>query len=259
MSSTKEKGDPKDERAPLKYLARYLTEGNPTLVDVAQTAALLAERGLSKQVPTTPMSPSPGHRLCCFARAPMRGSARHLDGVCQAVTPHVIELRGDVMRVRLLTFPVAALCLLLGVSGCGGDDSDPSEVSAAAVEQIDAICDEWRETLDAREAFPVEDFDTENRAAEDLPRVGGYLASGQSAAEEALESIRTLPPSAEVQPEIDALVAALERELASLKAQTSFAQAGDVEQFVASLDEAVASQGAVEAASEELGGTSCAF
>ena len=41
-----EKGDPKYERAALKYLARYLTEGEPSLADVAQMAALLAERSL---------------------------------------------------------------------------------------------------------------------------------------------------------------------------------------------------------------------
>jgi len=37
---------PKYERAALKYLARYLTEGDPSLADVAQMAALLAERSL---------------------------------------------------------------------------------------------------------------------------------------------------------------------------------------------------------------------
>ena len=163
------------------------------------------------------------------------------------------------MRVRLLALAVAAVCLLLGVSACGGGDSDSSDASAAVAEQIDAICDDWREALDAREEFPVEDFDTENPAAVDLPPVGDYLASGQSAAEDALESIRNLSASADVQAEVDALVSALERELESLKAQTGFAQAGDVEQFVASLDEAVASQGTVEAASEEIGATSCAF
>jgi hypothetical protein len=41
-----EKGDPKYERAALKYLARYMAEGNPSLADVAQIAAVLAERGL---------------------------------------------------------------------------------------------------------------------------------------------------------------------------------------------------------------------
>ena len=102
------------------------------------------------------------------------------------------------MRVRLLAFPVAAVCLLLGVSACGGNDSDSSDASAAVVEQIDAICDDWREALDAREEFPVEDFDTENPAAVDLPPVGDYLASGQSAAEDALESIRNLSAAAEV-------------------------------------------------------------
>ena len=39
-----EHGDPKYERAALKYLSRYLTEAKPTLADAAQMAALLAER-----------------------------------------------------------------------------------------------------------------------------------------------------------------------------------------------------------------------
>jgi hypothetical protein len=34
------------ERAALNYLARYLAEGKPSLADVAQVAALLAERSL---------------------------------------------------------------------------------------------------------------------------------------------------------------------------------------------------------------------
>jgi hypothetical protein len=41
-----EKGDRKYERAALKYLRRYLDEANPSLVDAAQVAALLAERDL---------------------------------------------------------------------------------------------------------------------------------------------------------------------------------------------------------------------
>ena len=41
-----EKGDRKYERAALKYLARYMAEAGPTLTDVAQVAALLAEREL---------------------------------------------------------------------------------------------------------------------------------------------------------------------------------------------------------------------
>jgi hypothetical protein len=39
-----EKGDPKYERAALKYLRRYLEEANPSLTDVAAVAAVLAER-----------------------------------------------------------------------------------------------------------------------------------------------------------------------------------------------------------------------
>ena len=41
-----EKGDRKYERAALKYLRRYLDEAGPSLADVAQVAALLAERHL---------------------------------------------------------------------------------------------------------------------------------------------------------------------------------------------------------------------
>ena len=44
-----EKGDRKFERAALKYLARYLAEANPSLAEVAQVAALLAERGILMQ------------------------------------------------------------------------------------------------------------------------------------------------------------------------------------------------------------------
>jgi len=41
-----EKGDAKYERAALRYLARFLAEGSPSLSDVAQIAVVLAERGL---------------------------------------------------------------------------------------------------------------------------------------------------------------------------------------------------------------------
>jgi hypothetical protein len=42
-----EKGDGKYARAALKYLRRYMDETNPSLADVAQVAALLAERDLN--------------------------------------------------------------------------------------------------------------------------------------------------------------------------------------------------------------------
>jgi hypothetical protein len=41
-----EEGDPKYERAALKYLARYLAEEEPSLMDLAQVAGLLAERSM---------------------------------------------------------------------------------------------------------------------------------------------------------------------------------------------------------------------
>ena len=44
-----EQGDPKYERAALKYLARYMAEGEPSLADVAPLAARLAERSQLKR------------------------------------------------------------------------------------------------------------------------------------------------------------------------------------------------------------------
>jgi ATP phosphoribosyltransferase regulatory subunit HisZ len=41
-----EKGDLKFERAALKYVRRYIDEADPTLADVAQVAALFAERAM---------------------------------------------------------------------------------------------------------------------------------------------------------------------------------------------------------------------
>ncbi len=41
-----EKGDPKYERAALKYLRRYMDETDASLEDVAHVAAILAERAM---------------------------------------------------------------------------------------------------------------------------------------------------------------------------------------------------------------------
>jgi hypothetical protein len=39
-----EKGNPKYERAALKYLGRYMAEADPSLAEVAQLAGVLSER-----------------------------------------------------------------------------------------------------------------------------------------------------------------------------------------------------------------------
>ena len=46
LSCMRRKGDRKFERAALKYLRRYMDEADPSLADVAQVTALLAERDL---------------------------------------------------------------------------------------------------------------------------------------------------------------------------------------------------------------------
>ena len=74
------------------------------------------------------------------------------------------------MRVRALSVTVVVLCLAIGASACGDDDSGGStDASAAVIAQIDEICADWKDALDERGDFPVEDFDPESPAPEDLP------------------------------------------------------------------------------------------
>ena len=156
---------------------------------------------------------------------------------------------------------IAAVFLVVGASACGGDDSDEStDASAAVVEQIEGICTAWKETLDERGDFPVDDFDPENPSPTELRAVGAYFASGHPATDEMIAELRELSPPAEFGDQVESLVSALEAELESAQEQTRAAQAGDVEAFVATLDDAASSQEVVEDAADELsGGESCAF
>jgi hypothetical protein len=164
------------------------------------------------------------------------------------------------MRTRALCCAVAAICLTVGVSACGGDDSgDSSDTSVSVIEQVEAICDDWKETLDERGEFPVDGFDPENPAPDDLPAVGDYFASGHSAADSGIAELRELSPPGDVEADLEALVSALERQLESAKAQASAAQAGDAAAFTATLDDASSSQEAVKEAADELGAQSCSF
>jgi hypothetical protein len=105
----------------------------------------------------------------------------------------------------------------------------------------------------------VDNFDPENPSPDDLPAVGDYFAAGIEANEEAIATIDGLVVPSEIEPQVDALVEALQAELAGLKTQTAAAQAGDVEAFKATLEPAASGQENVEAAADELGATSCSF
>ena len=148
--------------------------------------------------------------------------------------------------------------MAVAVSACGGGD-DSSDAAAATVDQVEGICADWKATVDERGDFPVDDFDPENPSPDDLPAVGAYFASGESAAEQAIAELRALSPPAEVQADVDALVSALEQQLENAKTQASAAQAGDVAAFTATLDEASAAIEAVEEAADEVGTPSCSF
>jgi len=166
------------------------------------------------------------------------------------------------MRTRILSVTAGAVFLALGAIACGGgNDSDgSSDASAAIIERIQGICSDWKTTFDERGGFPVEGFDPENPSPEELRAVGDYFASGQPAHEKAVADLRELSPPADIETKVESLVSALEAELASAKVQTRAAQAGEVEAFVATLDDAASAQKVVEKAADELGGgESCAF
>lgn len=159
---------------------------------------------------------------------------------------------------RTIVVLVASLCAGLGLSACGGDsDGAADDATAGLVAQVNTICDEWRDSLDARGAFPVEGFDPERPAAEDLPVVGTYLAKANAAGETALTELRKLDPPDGARGELDDLVAAIEVQLESASRQTRAALATDVAGFTATLEEAGPATEAVDDAADALGASSC--
>jgi hypothetical protein len=159
---------------------------------------------------------------------------------------------------RTIVTTLAILCVGLGLSACGGDsDGSADDASADLVAQVNTICDEWQESLDARGEFPVEGFDPENASADDLPAVGDYLTKSTAAGETALTSLRELDPPDEARSDLDDLVGAFEAQLESASRQTRAALDGDVAGFTATLDEAGPTTEAVDDAAEALGASSC--
>lgn len=151
-----------------------------------------------------------------------------------------------------------SLACLVFLPACGGDEStDLSADSAAAVGQINALCDEWNATVEARGDFPLVEFDAERPSPDDLPVVGNYFAAGHPARDEMIAAIGALSVPSEIQVRFDALVEALARGQTNAKEQSAAAQAGDVDGFTATLDEADASQQAIDAAADDLGASSC--
>jgi len=161
--------------------------------------------------------------------------------------------------LKVLAMALLAACLALATSACGGENEDSADEAATLVaDQLTAICDEWRAALDARGDFPVEDFDPESPSAEDLPSVGDYFGSGIPAQEEAIAAMQALDVPVEVQPQVDDLVSAVEQGLASVRKQVAAARAGDVDGFVATLEEASAAIEGTRDAANAVDAGNCA-
>lgn len=158
---------------------------------------------------------------------------------------------------NVLAITVMTVCVALGVTACGGSDEPADPATEALAAQVEEICTEWGLSFADRGEFPVDDFDPENPDPADLPAVGEYFAAGLEEQPQAIAALKELEATGEQREQLDALVAAWEREYAGAKVQSDAAIAADVEGFVATLDDAAASNEAVDGASSALGVADC--
>ncbi len=158
---------------------------------------------------------------------------------------------------HVLGIAVVALCAGIGLVACGGSDESDDPAAEAAQAQIEEICTTWGLTFADRGAFPVEDFDPENPDPADLPAVGEYFKSGLDAQPKAIASLEDIDATGMQRLQLDTLIAAWKREYTSARAQSDAAIAGDVDAFVATLDEAQAANEAVGQAASDLGVSDC--
>ena len=164
------------------------------------------------------------------------------------------------MTGRFLAVGFASLALGLVVAGCGGSDSSSfSAESQSAIQKIQRICTETSAKVDdAQGDFPVSDFDPNDPDPADLPAVGNYFAVAHPYWDDALARARTVPVPDEIAAKVDALFAAVAKDLEIGKSQTVAARSSDVTAFEATLSEVDASQAAVKEAADELG-LSCEY
>jgi hypothetical protein len=163
------------------------------------------------------------------------------------------------MRSTLVKVAATAAIVALGTSACGGgsDESADSDSDAVRV-QVEEICADRALSFADRGEFPVADFEPENPDPADLPAVGEYFAQGLEGTQpEALAALKKISAVGEQREPLDALIDAWETEYESAKTQVDAALASDVDGFVATLDDAAASNAAVADAASALGVSDC--
>jgi hypothetical protein len=123
--------------------------------------------------------------------------------------------------------------------------------------QIRETCDARASSFAGRGEFPVNNFDLENPEPADLPAVGDYFAAGLTEQQQAIAELKALTATGAQREHLDALIDAWEAEYAGAQAQIKAARAADVEGFVATLDDAAATNAAVADATDALGVPDC--
>ena len=168
--------------------------------------------------------------------------------------------------MRKMTVPGAFLAVLALAAACGdASDAPPATTpaatqaadAAAAVEQINRLCDSVREVIEAQGDFPLPDFDPAHPTPADLPTVGAYFAPTIAATESALRALRALDVPATVAPRARAFEDAVAAEVANARAQMEAARRRDVTVFVATLATSDSTNAAVDATARTLGAVRC--
>ena len=166
--------------------------------------------------------------------------------------------------ISIVVFVIAGLAL--GVVGCGSDGSSKaapttspatSTVPPDAAVRIRAICAGWKKALDARPSFPVQNFEPMNPDPALLPDVGRYFAPAAELQVRTIAKLRALMCRRQ-QDKVDALIAALETEVANTRTQVRAAMQLKIEEFKATVVKADAMRTDVKkGAALDAGG--CAF
>jgi outer membrane murein-binding lipoprotein Lpp len=167
---------------------------------------------------------------------------------------------------------VLVAVLVLGVgfaaAGCGSSSkaSDTTTTSTTArltsaelSSRVSSICAAWKTELFARPKLDVVGFDPMNPDPALLPAVGAHFAPSAELAQRTVDQLQALEVAPGNRDDLDALVAALEAEVANIRTQVQAAKDRDVEGFKATADKASTLRDDVKQAAGAFGADGCAF
>ena len=150
-------------------------------------------------------------------------------------------------RAATVSLVLIAVLSVAGFAGCGGDDDDGGLSTEEYVAKADAIC----EKADKRQAAPEQGKDGRGAYGESFSDPA-FLSSFNAATKDALKRLKALdaPESerkavGEMLSAIEASVAAIDRQIAALRAKDTPKQSEANEDWIRRYGDIVASAGAI--------------